>query len=571
MEVATLHIDEVEYELEIRGVGLDPTDDSFPALARLLELHKDDPVLEQRVGELDPKKEFGKLRTKVMEVEALLVEASAAGLMVDRPYRVASLYIHCVFRLRRILFRCYGKGAEEMAKLGRKLNRLHDVLSPLATNLIFPYLYIPAGDEEDPEDELKKLRVQMENLEVKKIKPEVKTEEKSSDSDEAVSKSSTKTKSSRSSKGRKSKKTIKKKKKHRRRHSSSSSTSSSSSSSPSGSNSGDSSEEKEKSGRLGKNNPLSRWKWRFSGKEDLFNFIDKVEESADVHGVDDATLLSGIPLLLEGDAHVWYRAKRKTISKWKHFKKEIKAAFEPAEDDEGLQEKLNNLRQKPDETFVVFEARFEELSKRLSTPLSDKAKLRKIIKGLHVFYRSRVTASEIDTLRTLRRKCQAWELDKKEVLKLEKEERHRHRKDKEEKHRSSGRVAAVEVEGSPSSDETQEAAATAGVVPLDTAAKRLGLVCWRCGQVGHMSFKCPEKIFCVNCGEKDTIAERCPRCARANLAGHWGPRPGNAQWDQQRGGLGPFHQPPPPLGQPMQPPPPRAPLVLQRPRGPDKN
>lgn len=327
----------------------------------------------------------------------------------------------------------------------------------------------------------------------------------------------------------------------------------------------------------GKINPLSRWKFRFSGKEDLFSFLDKVEESADVHGVDDRTLLTGIPLLLEGDAHRWFSAKKKTITKWTLFKTEIKAAFDPAEDDEGMMAKLNNMRQKPDETFVVYESRFEEICKRLSCPLNDKEKLRKIIKGLHLFYRNRVTATEIEDLRTLRRKCKAWELDKQQVLKLEKEDRRRREKEKEEKKRS-GRVAAVKVESASSSSEEEEPAVET-VHTLDAAAKKLGLVCWRCKIPGHIAFKCPNKVFCENCGLKDTLADRCPRCAQAYQAGYWGrpssketPAQGNASTDQKEGALGPFTEPPPPLGQPQNTSTPRAtPSVLQRPKGPGKN
>lgn len=331
--------------------------------------------------------------------------------------------------------------------------------------------------------------------------------------------------------------------------SSSSSTSSNSSSSDSSASTVSRERTADRSSRGSKYNPVAKWKWRFSGKpgEDLYTFLDKVEESADVHGVDDATVLSGISLLLQGDAHTWFRSKKLNFTSWKVFKREIQAAFDPNQDDEHILEKISNLKQSSSETYVVFEARCEELFERLRRPLSGDEKLSKVLKGLHLFYRNRLVASRITSLRKLRKKCKELEQDKIHIQKLEEEKKRKDRKDleKEVSRQKPTKVAAAEVSGS--SDEGVDVAATSS--PMKTSGRTL-VPCWRCRKAGHASSDCPNRVFCSGCHQQDVLFQNCSRCARANAAGFWPPpHQENSRMGQQRGVPGPFNVPPPPLNQ----------------------
>ena len=567
MNPASLHADELEYELTIRGVEF-RDNEKVSMLIELLNQHAQNEVTEEQLGALDPRTEYEKLKWKLKEIETLIAEASACGLIVDKPIRPVSLFVHTVIRLRRIMYRSMGSGADVFIQMAKKLNHLHDLISQLAPALIFPCLHVPSEDE-DPWRELEKLKIKQEKDERKQDQSSSDTEaqtqtssKKSKQATERPDKSKKKSKSSRRSRE------SRKKKKKRSKKASTSESSSSSSPSSSSSSSSDS-DSPDRAPRSGKFNPLSRWKWRFSGKEDLFTFLDKVEESADVHGVKDSVLLAGISLLLEGDAHVWFRAKKNTITSWRIFKKEIKEAFDPGEDDEHILEKLSQLKQSSSETYVVFEARCEELFARLQRPLDSQEKLKKVLKGLHLYYRSRVSVARIESLRKLRKRCQEIEKDKAQIMKLEEEKKKKDRKDYEKEDRRfkpvHAKVAAAEASGS-SSEEVEVAAAA--------APKNNAIVCWRCGRTGHFSSHCSTKIFCVGCGQPDTLAEHCPRCARASAAGHWNQQktapqqPENPRKGQQRGILGPFHTPPPSTPQAAQHP---LPVLKQDQRGPERN
>ena len=74
-------------------------------------------------------------------------------------------------------------------------------------------------------------------------------------------------------------------------------------------------------------------------------------------------------------------------------------------DDDEILEKISLLRQGSDKTFAVFEARDEELFCRLNSPLEERGKVRMLLKEIHLFYRSRIRASEVKSIRALRREC----------------------------------------------------------------------------------------------------------------------------------------------------------------------
>lgn len=97
---------------------------------------------------------------------------------------------------------------------------------------------------------------------------------------------------------------------------------------------------------------MANWKPRYEKGNKLHDLLTDVEEKADVHGVSDEELLRGISGLMDGAAKTWYRNTRNTIVTWRQFKRLIKAAFTPTEDDDEVMEKINNLTQEEDESYT---------------------------------------------------------------------------------------------------------------------------------------------------------------------------------------------------------------------------
>ena len=567
---------------------------------RLLKIHLYADCSRARVEALDPEEELETLKPKVSELFTLYEEwKDELGI---RCWRLPSLFIHCVCRIRRMMFR---KKHEEFAAMAQRVMKIHAGMEGLYM-MDFPKLIITEGsesnysekeeEEETLEEKLARLQLETENqrkllalrkLEEEKKLLEEKLKERHKEEEEAGTKK--KRKNNKKKKTKKSKiKTEKKKKKKNRsdssEESSESDSSCSSSTSTSTTSSSDSKSSRKKNRGRSRNwsNPLAKWPIKYGKGEDLHSFLDDVEEAMDTHDVRDKDVIKGFSYLLTGPAKVWFRNRKQDISTWRQLKKEMTAAFSGDQDDDEIFEKISQLRQKSDENFSVFEARTEELFKRLKKPLDEDEKVRKLLKGIHLFYRSRIRSSEIKTIRALRRECRLIEEDKSQVLKLTREEQKRDgRKDEKGK---TLRVSAIDTD-SKSGDSVEACRDEPSVSAVSAAALNLNPIaiqCWRCGKTGHFAHQCPTKISCMGCGLADVIIERCPRCAVAYSRGIWG----NPQLSWTGGSAGqitlpPMNVPPPmipaqrpttpqqqrspnqPLGQNQQSSP-RTPLVLQR-------
>jgi len=273
--------------------------------------------------------------------------------------------------------------------------------------------------------------------------------------------------------------------------------------------------------RFSKKNPVVR----FRGVEDLSLFLEDVEEQRDIHDIREDQLLSGIGALLEGDAKTWYRQRKNQRKTWAAFKRMIRKAFQPCEDDEAILDKLKKMKQRGTETYDVYETRMGEWFRRLEEPLSEKKKVKILLNGLQLFYGSRICEDDVHSLSQLRQMCMRPERDKARITRLEKEKdkdkmnREKQEKSSEEKRQRKegyGKPWSVHAVEETGLEEIQIDAVKA--LPKVTEATQ----CWRCGIFGsHLASQCTEKIFCRTCGQPGTIAENCRRCFAAYQEGLW--------------------------------------------------
>ena len=525
MDPALLRQDELKHELGLRGCVTLATDSHHHLVSRILE-QRNSPVRPDKVEELMPEREYREIRPKVYECEALTAECRATGAALDQSLRVTTLYVHLCHRLRRIVFQATGELFDDFKSLGRRFSRLHAELSPLFPQTVFPFLFIP-------EDEVAVVASGVARIIVKDDQPEQSPEGTDSGSDSS--------RSSRSSKARQRKKNRQKKRKI-----------GATSTKP-------------------KVNPVTKWTLRYTRGEDLPKFLEDVEELANIHSVPDGELLRGLSSLLTGDARVWYRTVYDSIDSWEECKEELKNAFAPADNDESVMEKVNNLKQKAEETYVVFEAKMKQLFQRLTEPLSEKQKLKKVLAGLHVYYRSRIKSAEMRSLRDLAMACRDLEVDKPHILRLEREE------EKKREHRSDKKypkVNAVEAPVPTTEATTADAPVTARVEVAAAAPAKAGsaMKCWKCAQFGHFAQECPNRTSCFVCGMPDTVTANCGNCMQARAMGYWLNYPqqsnqlhthmqGNPTGDWTRGNPVPGPVFPPPLHLP----PPQL-QIMQRPQ-----
>lgn len=411
------------------------------------------------------------------------------------------------------MFRATDPRFPELLKLAKRLRPVYEALTAYYPQLTFPVgVMVPEVDT---------LSEKMKKLEVGPKQPTGEARNSSSSSDDQSRNERSSRSSWRSQQKKKKKKKTKSKKKNRKESSTSSETDRSTSESESSDGS-----QPRRGGRHGGGsvNPVTRWEPRFSGSEDLDSFIEDVECTADMNSVSDVQLLRGVGSLLTGPARTWYRAEKKKgkLTSWRIFKKKMKAAFQPGNRDDQIMDKLQQLKQKHDETYAVYEARADELFRRLERRLHEKDKLRFLMGGLDIFYRQRVVSADMEQVRDLRRFCQAIEEDKVSIKKLEREEERR--KERHMHQKSGFRVAAT---GVTDEDEDADRVSVAAAGPPKKSDGSGGKFCWRCGSRDHQAHDCPRGVRCSSCGQEGTTVEECIRCEGAGRKGLWGSASGS--------------------------------------------
>lgn len=493
MNPSSLVREELLYELKIRAIPHHPDLLNTSHLAQLLHREAGTPVKDAAIEALSTEDELHALLPKVAELETLSRELSFHG--ADTAWhRVVSLYLHTALRLRRFMFRATDPRFPEFLKLARRLIPVLENVQRHYPDLAFPVIHV---EEEDLDSRMKKLNLGHQH----------------SGSPSLSSSSGDESRSRRSQGKKKRRKETKKKKKRKQNHSSTDSQSSTASTSTS------SDDDHPRRGRrhgAGYRNPVTQWDYKFSGTEDLDNFLEDVECMAETTGVSNGQLLRGVGSLPTGAARTWYRAEKKKLTGWGMFKRKLKSAFQPGDRDDTIMEKLQSLKQKHDETYAVYEARADELFRRMERKISEKEKLRYLLAGLHLFYRQRIVSADMERVRDLRRSCQSLERDKAQIVKLEREEDRR--KERYSQSKGGYRVAGAEV------SEASEVAVAPEVAATNVADKRSADLrqCWRCGEGGHLPFSCPNVMFCSTCGLPGTTAEKCGHCAEARRRGLWG-------------------------------------------------
>lgn len=528
--------EELDHELTIRG--LDLTDLTPGQKVDRFTEHIKDPVLPSAVASMFVVDEVKMIRLKIAEMKTIMNESDSATARESAYPRLSTLYVLTCFRVRRSMFRDAGY-TQPFKRICKEMMGLNASLVDGYEGVLFPPPpCFPDSDSDDSEEERRR------HLEKKAARRAQKEELARKEKEEELKRK----------KEREAKKGSKYR--HRKEYASDSSSDSSLSSPKSESNDESTLSSRSSNKKRMSQNPVSRWKLSYGPDKDLQAFLVDVEESAEVNEVSDDDLLRGISSLLTGTAKVWFRTRKNKIHSWKAFKKEIIAAFAPDDDEEEIQDKINTLKQEPDETFAVFEARMEELYARLSHPVSEKTKIGKLIKGLDLYYRSRIKKHKIDSLQKLRKKCRELDGDKMQIQKQEKDKRRQERKrdDREEKKFIKRSVKAAAAAMASDSDAAETDVSLAACSPGLT----LEIPCWRCNKKGHHPFQCPHRKFCLNCGKQDTITAKCDYCAKAVAAGLWKGYPkqpaaqspqkqGNASRDPTWGGLAPWSIAPPPI------------------------
>lgn len=159
--------------------------------------------------------------------------------------------------------------------------------------------------------------------------------------------------------------------------------------------------------------PPHKWDiTKFSGDKkgmSINAFFERVEELRLARDVSKGTLLeSGIDLFAD-KAYQFYKDCRTRVCHWDELVKEFREEYLSANHNETLFEELQKRTQHPSETIGVYLAVMTSYFNRLGCPISEDAKLSIVLKNLHPFYQDRLRDPLPTTMSELRSICRRME------------------------------------------------------------------------------------------------------------------------------------------------------------------
>lgn len=161
-----------------------------------------------------------------------------------------------------------------------------------------------------------------------------------------------------------------------------------------------------------KNVPVARWGITFSGDgHDLSvaAFLERVEELRIARNASKEDVWSEAVDLFSGQALVWFRSIRRSISTLKELEYELKQEFQPADYNQELWEEIRNRTQGENERPGLFLAVMDNLFARLSFSITVAEKLAICRRNLHPYFQDRICLQTIESIVKLREVCKQLE------------------------------------------------------------------------------------------------------------------------------------------------------------------
>ncbi|XP_037805787.1 uncharacterized protein LOC119599916 [Lucilia sericata] len=240
---------------------------------------------------------------------------------------------------------------------------------------------------------------------------------------------------------------------------------------------------------------VRKWSFRYEGGKDPIAFVERVEELAEVYGLDKNMLPRTMPELLKEAALLWFRNNNRQWNTWRSFKDDFLKFFLPPRYFEGLDDEIRRRQQKPRETFKDFVIVLQNMMRHAG--YTHEQQVDRIFRNCLVDYQMYIRRKDFQSLEELIQMAEDFEV----IRTHHPEVSHDHR-DTRQAHRRDDRARQIV----PTAEET----------PINPTT-----ACRRCGQEGHGYRFCQNEsvLFCWQCGRRGVRTRECCRRNAGNARG----------------------------------------------------
>ncbi|XP_073821602.1 uncharacterized protein [Musca autumnalis] len=224
---------------------------------------------------------------------------------------------------------------------------------------------------------------------------------------------------------------------------------------------------------------VRKWGVTFTGESKPLEFIERLEERAEMYQISNEGLVMMMPEVLHGRALMWYRNNRKPWRTWEAFRKDFLKFFLPPRFMENLEDEIRQRKQKPRELFKDYMLAMQDLMRH--SEHTEEEKTERIFRNALPEYQWYIRRKDFGDLAGLLETAE----DLEGIPSLPNVTRDHHRQ-----------IEHVEPKRNTE------------------AAINPATACRRCGQEGHFAASCrnPQKLFCWDCGRRATIDTGATKC-----------------------------------------------------------